>query len=94
LRLIAWAAASGGAHGKRRGAALGRSLAWFTSTVVCGLPWPPDPNELGSALASIRWFRWDEGEPEKGWVLRLAIEHPDGWSASIAATDLLEDEEP
>ena len=27
FRLIAWAAASGGAHGKRRGAALGRSLA-------------------------------------------------------------------
>jgi hypothetical protein len=96
MRLIAWAAASGGAYGRRRGAAYGRSAAWFLGTVVTELQWPPDPDELAAALERLEWYRFDEGEPEKGWVLRFAVGDPSaGWAAAISASDLLdEDEQP
>ncbi|MGH2754932.1 MAG: DUF6183 family protein [Actinomycetota bacterium] len=93
LQRMAWAAASGGAHGRRRGGALGRSLTWHTASVLADLDWPPEPAELHQALDAFRWFRWDEGAAEEGWVLRLGVADPEhGWSAAIAATDLLEDE--
>ena len=92
LRQIAWAAASGGAHGRRRGAALGRFLAWYTAGLVSGTEWPVEPAALEVALGRLRWFTWDEGAPEQGWVLRIAVEHPvEGWSAALGATDVLED---
>jgi hypothetical protein len=91
VQRMAWAAASGGAHGRRRGAALGRFLAWYTVSLLAGLEWPCDPQDLGKAVARLRWFEWDEGAEEEGWVLRLALEDPvDGWGAAVAATDLLE----
>jgi hypothetical protein len=43
-------------------------------------------------LEGLAWYRWDEGEPEEGWVLRLAVEHSDGWAAAIGASDVLEEE--
>lgn len=92
VQRLAWAAASGGARGRRRGAAFGRFMAWYVCSLVTGRRWPPDPADLGAAIARLNWFRWDEGEPEKGWVLRLALEHrAQGWAAAIAATDVLED---
>lgn len=92
LQRIAWAAASGGAHGRRRGAALGRSMAWYTAALVADAPWPPS-DELGSEIAALRWYRWDEGAEEKGWVLRLAVENvAQGWSTAIGATDVTEDD--
>lgn len=92
LRLLGWAAASGGAHGRRRGAAMGRFMAWYAVSLLCGFWWPVDPRQLAAELERLRWHRWDEGEPEEGWVLRLAVEVPDeGWSAAIAATDVLEE---
>jgi hypothetical protein len=90
LQRMAWAAASGGAHGRRRGAALGRFLAWYAGTVLAGLDWPVDPAPLGAGVQELSWFRWDEGALEEGWVLRIAVESPEGWSAAIAATDLLD----
>jgi hypothetical protein len=157
LQRMAWAAASGGAHGRRRGAALGRFLARYVSALLADVGWPPSRSEFGEVLSGLRWFRWDEdlrspqtaedsatrpvdrgigsnsrpgdGGPssrpgdrgtdstnrpgkagtestfgpgkvgprpdgDKGWVLRLAIEDPEhGWSAAIAATDLLEEDE-
>jgi hypothetical protein len=90
LQRMAWAAASGGAHGRRRGAALGRFLAWYAGSVLTGLEWPVDPASLGRGVQSLTWFRWDEGVPEEGWVLRIAVESPEGWSAALAATDLLD----
>jgi hypothetical protein len=91
VQRMAWAAASGGAHGRRRGAALGRSLAWHTAALLADIEWPVEGAELGAALRELRWFRWDEGAAEEGWVLRLAVEDPaHGWAAAIAATDLLE----
>lgn len=92
LQRMAWAGASGGAHGRRRGAALGRSLAWHCAAVLCDLPWPVVADELGATMGQLNWYRWDEAIHEEGWVLRLAVEDPEhGWAAAIAATDLLED---
>jgi hypothetical protein len=92
LQRMAWAAASGGAHGRRRGAAFGRSMAWYVVSVGAGLAWPAGPDEIHRALSELTWYRWDEGEPEKGWVLRLAVEDRDaGWAAAIGATDVLEE---
>ncbi|MFN2488852.1 MAG: DUF6183 family protein [Actinomycetota bacterium] len=89
---MAWAAAAGGAHGRRRGAALGRFLAWYTAALIAGCSWPPEPGELEASLDDVRWYRWDEGAEEDGWVLRLAVEHQgDGWAAALGATDVLED---
>jgi hypothetical protein len=94
LQRLAWAAASGGAHGRRRGAALGRSLGWYTVALLGDLSWPAHANDVHHALDTLDWFYWDEGEPEEGWVLRIAVEDSaNGWAAAIAATDLLEDEE-
>ena len=94
LQRMAWAAASGGAHGRRRGAALGRFMAWSAAGVIADLPWPPEPRALHAGLDRMRWYRWDEGAPEKGWVLRIAVEHPDeGWAAALAATDLIEEDD-
>jgi hypothetical protein len=91
LQRMAWAAASGGAHGRRRGATLGRFLAWYTAALLAGSAWPVEPDRLGESLASLRFYRWDEGEPEEGWVLRIAVEDGGGWAAALAATDVLAD---
>ena len=94
LQRIAWAAASGGAHGRRRGAAFGRSMAWYTASLLGDLSWPVDPAELKGRLNHLNWYRWDEGEPEEGWVLRLAAEDPEsGWAVAVVATDLVQEEE-
>ena len=92
LQRMGWAAAAGGAHGRRRGAAFGRFAAWYTTAILCGFEWPVAPDELVAAAAGLHWYRWDEGDQETGWVLRLAVEDPtDGWAAAIGATDLLEE---
>ena len=78
LAQLAWAAASGGAHGRRRGAAAGRDLAWACSGAL----------SPSGAAGAIRWYAWDEGSPEVGWHLGLAMEDPDrgaGWA--LAASD-------
>lgn len=94
LQRLAWAAASGGAHGRRRGAALGRFMAWYTVSLAAGYAWPAAPADLASAGDHLAWWRWDEGAEEEGWVLRIAVEdRHDGWAAAIAATDLLEEPE-
>lgn len=93
LQRIAWAAASGGVHGRRRGAAFGRSAAWATVALLADSSWPAEPDALGRDLARLTWYRWDEGESEKGWVLRLAVEDAEnGWAAAVAATDLAEED--
>jgi hypothetical protein len=85
---MAWAAASGGAHGVRRGAALGRFDAWWAAAALAGLDWPPDPEALGAALERLSWWVWDDGLPGTGWVLRLAAaDERAGWAAALDATD-------
>ena len=90
LAAVAWAGASGGAHGRRRGAAAGRVEAWWTAAVLTGLDdtWPVDPDEMGEAVGELRWFAWSRDEPATGWSLRLAVEDPtDGLAWAVSATD-------
>ena len=88
LATMAWCAASGGAKGRRRGMAAGRFDAWWAAAALAALDWPPDPDELGDAIAALRWCIWDRDEPATGWDLRLAIEDPDAEMAwAIDAVD-------
>ncbi len=87
LAVLAWAGASGGAHGRRRGMAQGRFTAWWTAAALAGAldDWP---DEVADALTELRWYRWDRLEPSSGWALRLAAEHPeDGRAWAVEATD-------
>ncbi|MEX0791201.1 MAG: DUF6183 family protein [Actinomycetota bacterium] len=91
MALMGWAGASGGAHGRRNGAAAGRSAAWWASSTLCDLEWPPNADQLGEELAELRWFRWEPLRPMGGWQLHLAVEDPEnGWAAAIAAEDRAE----
>ena len=74
LRWMAWAGASGGAHGRRRGSAAGRYLAWWVITNLADLDWPADPVAVGEAAQRLKWHWFDDGSPETGWVLRLSVE--------------------
>jgi hypothetical protein len=75
LAWIAWAGASGGAHGRRRGAAAGRFGAWWLLATIGDLvdDWPVEPDELGALASELSWYRWDAHEPGVGWALQVAI---------------------
>jgi hypothetical protein len=90
LAWMAWAAASGGAHGRRSGAAAGRFGAWWVLGALDDSldDWPPDPEDLGAALRRTSWLAWEADEPDVGWRLHLAIEDPQrGRAWAIAAVD-------
>lgn len=90
LAWLAWAGASGGAHGRRRGAAAGRFGAWWLLAALGDLldDWPVDPDELGDLAADLRWFRWNAYEPDVGWSIHLAVEDPDnGVAWALVAQD-------
>ena len=87
---MAWTAASGGRHGRRRGMATGRFQAWWVASALTGLleDFPPDAHELGDAIAELEWWAWDLGGPDLGWSCRLAIEDPaDGLAWALSAVD-------
>jgi hypothetical protein len=88
---MGWAGASGGAHGRRRGAAIGRFGAWWTVAAVAGLldDWPVDPNDIGDALADLEWYWWSTGAPTVGWELQLAVADPaEGCAWAMSAHDV------
>jgi len=90
LAWLAWAGASGGAHGRRRGAAAGRFGAWWTLAALGDLldDWPVPPDELGELANELRWYRWDAYEPTIGWWLQIAVVDPaDGTAWAILARD-------
>jgi hypothetical protein len=90
LSAMAWTAASGGAHGRRRGTAVGRFAAWWTVAALAGLlgRWPLDPDEVGEAACTLSWYRWDEASAPVGWSLRLAVEDRGAHRAwALRATD-------
>jgi Family of unknown function (DUF6183) len=93
LAAMGWAAASGGAYGRRRGAAPGRFAAWLVLVALGDLSakWPLAPDELGEVLHQVRWYAWGAGEPSTGWALRLAVEGTAGPSKdrawAVTATD-------
>lgn len=91
LRALAWAGASGGAHGRRPGAAAGRFAAWWAGAAMTGLleQWPVDADVLGERLTAMRWYAWDSGGPATGWQLHLAIEDgASGRAWAVAAVDV------
>lgn len=85
---MAWAAASGGAYGKRRGAAAGRAGALWAAAAIAGLHWPPDFSQLGEAISEIEWYRWDTGAPDTGWRLQVAFHNRiSGIAGAVEASD-------
>lgn len=86
---MAWAGSTGGAHGRRRGAAAGRNGAWWAIAAISDLDWPVEPEAMRRAIDDLGFYWFDDGSPPVGWALRLAIEDPaNGYSWAISATDL------
>lgn len=86
IALMAWAGASGGHHGRRRGAAAGRDLAWAVLRALLALDIEEEPQP--AAVAVLRVLAWHSADVSGGWQLRLAIEHPDeGVAWAIDAVD-------
>lgn len=91
---MAWAAASGGAYGRRRGTPAGRFAAWWAAASMSGVEWPPEPAELGAAIAGLRWIAWEPRGVVEGWRLHLAVEHPgEGVAWAVSAQDRRRDED-
>jgi len=91
---MAWAAASGGAYGRRRGTPAGRFAAWWAVTALSGLEWPPDPGEAAAVVTNLRWLVWEPPGFVEGWRLHLAAEHPgEGLAWAVAAEDHLREAE-
>lgn len=91
---MAWAAASGGAHGRRRGMAAGRHSALWALLELAGVAEPDLVvseavlEELAEALPEFRFYAWDDGAPATGWSLRIAIEDTsDGVAWALNAAD-------
>lgn len=95
LSWLTWAGASGGAHGKRRGTATGRSDAWWFLATFTGLvdEWPVDPDEFGEVLGELEYYAFrDDNSPTSGWDLSLIIVDPEeGLSVALRATDHVSD---
>lgn len=92
LAWLAWAAASGGALGRRRGMAAGRSSALWVLQAAGDVGFPAEPAALGAVCESLRWFLLVGGSPggpaDASWRLRLAVADPDaGWAAAVDAWD-------
>lgn len=75
LARLAWAGASGGAQGRRRGMAMGRFSTWWLLGALGDLAddWPPHPDDVTDLLDELDWYQWDAHEPETGWQLQLAV---------------------
>ncbi|MAT06762.1 MAG: hypothetical protein CL424_17135 [Acidimicrobiaceae bacterium] len=90
LARLAWAGASGGAQGRRRGMAIGRFSAWWLLGAIGDLhdDWPPTDDDVVELLDELRWYRWDAHEPVGGWRLQLLIENAtEGVAWAINAAD-------
>jgi hypothetical protein len=94
LRLVAHAGASGGVHGRRRGGAAGRSLAWWVVRCATGLDRVEelDPEELEFRLEDLELVAL-RSAGEATWRLELAIGsgsdggEDGGWAVAITAFD-------
>lgn len=86
---MGWAAACGGAHGRRRGAAAGRLDAWLALAALAGIEgWPADADALGAALDLFDWWLWEPSAPVGGWSLHLAVDDGEtGEAWALAAHD-------
>jgi hypothetical protein len=88
--LLAWVGASGGRHGRRRGTAAGRDLAWAAAAALAGYP-PgdlPPADALGAAVGELGWYAWQAPDVSTGWILRIAVEDAtEGLAWAIDAVD-------
>jgi hypothetical protein len=90
LALLAWAGASGGAFGRRRGAAAGRDSAWWLLGALSGRAdqWPLKNDEMGDVLHSLKWWWFDANQNPTGWQLQIIIvDEQRGLSWAINARD-------
>lgn len=86
--LMAWAAASGGAHGRRKGGAAGRQATWWVLAELTGSDWPPVPEHLRGAADALECWVWSDLTTGTGWNLSLALRSPsEELTWAIAATD-------
>jgi hypothetical protein len=87
LRLVAHAGASGGVHGRRRGGAAGRSLAWWVARCATDLDRVDtvDVDELEFRLEDLDLLGF-RTPGEAAWRLELAIGGPE-WAVAVAAFD-------
>lgn len=76
LGWMCWAAASGAAHGRRRGNAAGRFETWWALTAVADLEFPPEPDDMSDVLSELEFHWWSDGVDD-GWRLNLAITDPE-----------------
>jgi hypothetical protein len=91
LAHMAWAGASGGAHGSRRGSSVGRSLAWAVVATLADLE-SVDPAGVGDAGQALHWMLWHPAGAASGWGLHLAVEDPRaGYAWAIRAVDKRDD---
>lgn len=86
---MAWAGASGGGHGRRRGTPVGRAGAWWVLLEILGYDEvPEDPSGLATESSDLRWVLWDPGDRVGGWNLHIGIEDPtDGIAWVLSAVD-------
>lgn len=91
---MAWTAASGGAHGRRRGMAAGRHAALWALLCITGLGDPEQEirdhplDELVEVLDEFEFVLFDDGSPPSGWSLRMAIADPiDDIAFAVSAAD-------
>jgi hypothetical protein len=55
---------------------------------LADLDWPAAPEAVARAAETLAWNWFDDGSPDTGWVLRIAISSPDlGMSWAISAAD-------
>lgn len=85
--LLAWAAADGAAHGRRRGAGIGRSELWWVLAVLTALEdeWPIDP---GPRATELEFGMWLPEHAVTGWSCRITVHDPlDDLAWALDASD-------
>jgi hypothetical protein len=91
MEAMAWAGASGGGHGRRRGTPAGRVGAWWVLLELLGYDEvPQDTSTLGEEASELRWVLWDPGDRAGGWNLHIGVEDPaEGIAWVLSAVDSL-----
>lgn len=91
LAWLAWAGASGGAHGTRRGMATGRFGAWWLCATIADIvdDWPLTDAASQNVMTHLQWERYSHPTRDtNGWVVHLAVHDPStGVSICIDAAD-------
>jgi hypothetical protein len=55
---------------------------------LADLDWPAAPEAVAAAAEAFAWHWFDDGSPDTGWVLRIAVSSPDlAISWAISAVD-------